>query len=182
MKELIFVSIFASIIFGFHPVRAEDIPHEIESYVYNELTQYKFFNGRLKKFGFDTYSTSNPWFFVQDFNGDKKLDWIGFFAKEVTNERLLAANFIYDLDLICICSTQEEYVDIELTDYAGYVAEDNSVSVGIFLLPPGVYESQVEGEGEIKTLLHSVEFTDFEKSSKIFFWSNNKFDVLWTSD
>ncbi len=175
-----FLPIFG--LFAIHQVRAEGIPDEIRDYVSSSLPGYEFFTGRLKLWSRDTYEDEKPWSIKLDINGDNQIDWVGFLAKDLEPDNPLAKDFIQTLDLYCVCSTSYGFTNFLLLESVGAVTKDDSVSAGIYERQPGLYESQVDGQENQLILNPSIEYTNFEKSSRIFFWDGNSFEQFWTSD
>jgi len=175
-----FLSLF--VLFASHQVRAEGIPNEIQEYVSSSMPGYEFFNGRLKLWSRDTYEADKPWSIKLDINGDNQIDWVGFLAKDLEPDSPLAKSFIQVLELYCVCSTSNGFTHYLLLESVVAVAKDGSVSAGIYERQPGFYDSQVDGQDNQLLLNPSVEYTNFEKSSIIFFWNGSSFEKFWTSD
>ena len=165
-----------------HQVQAEGIPDEIQDYVSSNMPNYEFFTGRLKLWSRDTYEDEKPWSITLDINGDNQTDWVGFLAKDLEPDSPLAKSFIQDLDLYCVCSTSNGFTHFLLLESVGAVAKDDSVSAGIYERQPGLYDSQVDDQENRLISNPSVEYTNFEKSSRIFFWNGDSFEQFWTSD
>jgi hypothetical protein len=162
--------------------KAERIPDHVKNYVESNLPGYTFFNGRLKKFYTDFYEIDKPWFLNLDINGDNQIDWVGFLAKELDPNSYIGIFFTHDLDLYCVYSTPNGLVHSMLSEYAGMVAKDNSVSAAIYLKKPGYYQSQIDGQSDAEIPFTSIEYTDFEKSSVVYYWDGNSFKGFATSD
>ena len=182
MNRLVIGLLPLSGLLAIYQVKAEAIPDEIRGYVSSNLPEYEFFTGRLKLWSRDTYEAEKPWSIKLDVNGDNQTDWVGFLAKDLEPGSPLAKSFIQDLDLYCVCSTSDGFTHFLLLDSVAAVAKDDSVSVGIYERQPGLYESKVDGQENRLISNPSVEYTNFEKSSRIFFWNGNAFEQFWTSD
>ena len=163
-------------------LQADDISDHIKNYILDHLPKYEIFTGRLKLSWKDSFSAEMPWFISLDINGDNRVDWVGFLAKDIEPNSYLYKTHIQELDLFCICSTSNGFMHVLLLDSAGAVAKDNSVSAGIYKKQPGLYVSLVDGQENQLITFASAEYTDFEKSRRIFYWDGDSFEQFWTAD
>ena len=174
--KLIFIFQF----FIFFNVAVAQTTNEVKSYISKYLPTHKIYSGKLKIFYEDSYSDETPWSVNLDFNGDGKNDWIGFLERDLGKNR--RQNLISDLDLFCICSSTSGFQHLILEKSVSYVDDENTTNSAIFAVKSDLYKSQVDGQGDVNIQNNSVEWTDFEKASIVYYWENDQVKKFWTSD
>ena len=176
-----------------HHVQAEvKIPEFVKEYISLHMADREIFSGELgewaeswRKFyleGPSDYTSrfivTEPWSVNLDFNGDGNNDWIGFLVRPTNSN----STFDAYVDLYCICSNADGREHILIVRDANPVSNGNKIDVGVYPKAPGSIVSQFEDQSDLTTLNSSVEFMDFNKGGRIYYWDGIKVEKFTTSD
>ena len=135
----------------------DEFPGFVRSHVESYLPESSYFAG-----------------FTLDFNGDNKIDWIGYLLKEKDKYGKV-------LDLYCICSNNLEYSHLLMRENAA-AQEDKNARYSIHREGWGYKRSLVDGQDDITTKYDGVEWYSGGNASIIYYWDGGKVEKFWTAD
>ena len=186
------IFLIASLVFSHYVLAEVKIPSFVKEYVSVHLKDRGIFSGELGEWAEGwrelylenptDYTTrfivTDPWSVNLDFNGDGNIDWIGFLVRPINSN----STFDAYVDLYCICSSTGEYEHILILKDSNPVSKGNKIDAGVYLKAPGFLVSQFEWQSDLTISNSSVEFLDFDKGSRIFYWDGSKVEQFTTSD
>ena len=151
------------------------IPASVVRYIRDNGLEYEAPRGSVERFWVESYASEGfpgLWSVIADFNGDKKRDFAGLLRKASG-----------PLDLVVVYSTSSGLVHKVLRQDASM--DIDSRLPGVILEPPGRVEGHPSDDvpnGVANLKYQGIHLIYFEKSSVLFYWENDQFKEMWTSD
>jgi len=162
--------IFASISWAQLPVNVDAFIKI--NYPSAKYPDHEMFTTYWKYFAADG-AQNDPYFGIADYNGDGYDDYAVLLIIDST------------LHLVVLNKTKSEFEQFELYDPIK-MNSPSDINCGIFVEPPGEFKETEAGKTrEIESIgneYFGIHLKFFESSSIYFYWEDNEFKSLWTSD
>ena len=151
------------------------LPDFVETWLYQSNLDYELPHGQFES-SLRTYlereGQAEPWAITGDFNGDGSVDWAGILRNR--NERI---------DLVAIISTGSTYTNWVLTPLG---LDGDDLITGVVVKSPGAvtgFPIEDDEPAPVVTLTNpGIHLFYFEKASVLYYWREDSFLELVTSD